>query len=114
MDTLTSGLVGQTRVIQADCDVSALSGLAHPGPPAGRETCAAAHGFSFVNPESAFVGHAVCDSPEWLNGLSYPVMESYHPNRSGQEEYADLVDGYLGSAEPRPPRGWLRWLTVPS
>jgi lysophospholipase L1-like esterase len=31
---------------------------------------ASARGFSFANPTSRFVGHAVCDSPEWLNGLS--------------------------------------------
>ncbi|MEN3303974.1 MAG: hypothetical protein V7603_176, partial [Micromonosporaceae bacterium] len=45
---------------------------------------AAAHGFRFVDPRSAFKGHAVCDSAEWVNGLSNPTMESYHPNRTGQ------------------------------
>jgi lysophospholipase L1-like esterase len=56
---------------------------------------AAAHGFAFVNPEPAFVGHAVCDNPEWLNGLSNPIMESYHPNTSGQSALANLVDDDL-------------------
>ncbi len=56
---------------------------------------AAAKGFSFVNPTSAFVGHAVCDNVEWLNGLSNPIRESYHPNRNGQTGYANLVDDYL-------------------
>jgi len=56
---------------------------------------ASAHGFAFVNPESAFVGHAVCDKVEWINGLSNPVMESYHPNRTGQSAYANLVDDDL-------------------
>jgi lysophospholipase L1-like esterase len=56
---------------------------------------ASAHGFAFVNPESAFIRHAVCDSVEWVNGLSNPVMESYHPNRSGQAAYANLVDDDL-------------------
>ncbi|OFE15358.1 hydrolase [Humibacillus sp. DSM 29435] len=46
-------------------------------------SAAAAAGFTFVNPTSAFTGHAVCDRVEWLNGLSYPVTESYHPNRTG-------------------------------
>ena len=32
---------------------------------------------------AAFVGHAVCDDVEWLNGLSNPVGESYHPNVAG-------------------------------
>jgi lysophospholipase L1-like esterase len=52
---------------------------------------AAAAGFAFANPTRAFLGHAVCDSPEWVNGLSSPVTESYHPNRAGQDGYADLV-----------------------
>ncbi|HKF31715.1 MAG TPA: SGNH/GDSL hydrolase family protein [Jatrophihabitantaceae bacterium] len=56
---------------------------------------ASAHGFAFVNPEQAFIGHAVCDKVEWINGLSNPVRESYHPNRSGQSAYANLVDADL-------------------
>ncbi len=56
---------------------------------------AAAAGFAFVDPRGSFTGHAVCDSPEWLNGLSHPVSESYHPNRDGQLAYADLVDDQL-------------------
>ena len=57
---------------------------------------ATAHGFGFADPRSAFTGHAVCDATEWINGLSNPVSESYHPNRSGQNSgYANLVDDYL-------------------
>jgi lysophospholipase L1-like esterase len=56
---------------------------------------AGAAGFHFVNPTSAFIGHAVCGSPEWLNGLSNPVTESYHPNVTGQTGLANLVDDYL-------------------
>jgi hypothetical protein len=56
---------------------------------------AASHGFAFVNPEAAFSGHAVCDTAEWINGLSNPVMESYHPNTAGQAAYANLVGGEL-------------------
>ncbi len=56
---------------------------------------AAAYAYAFVDPRAAFVGHAVCDNPEWINGLSNPVSESYHPNRSGQAGYADLVDDFL-------------------
>jgi hypothetical protein len=52
-------------------------------------------GFRFVNPTSVFIGHAVCGSPEWLNGLSNPVSESYHPNATGQTGFANLVDDYL-------------------
>jgi lysophospholipase L1-like esterase len=52
-------------------------------------------GFRFVNPTQEFIGHAVCGSPEWINGLSNPVSESYHPNVSGQTAYANLVDDAL-------------------
>jgi len=44
---------------------------------------ATAYGFTFKSVIGAFVGHAVCGSPEWLNGLSNPIGESYHPNTSG-------------------------------
>ena len=54
-------------------------------------TSAKAHGFGFVDSRTAFTGHAICDGDEWLNGLSNPVGESYHPNRSGQAAYANLV-----------------------
>ena len=61
---------------------------------------ASARGFSFANPTSRFTGHAVCDSTEWLNGLSNPVSESYHPNVAGHRDgYAPLVSTPLtGSA----------------
>jgi lysophospholipase L1-like esterase len=57
---------------------------------------AAAHGFAFVDPRTAFAGHAICDSVEWINGLSSPTMESYHPNRSGHSSgYAPQVKNAL-------------------
>ena len=56
---------------------------------------AAAAGFRFANPTTPFVGHAVCDSPEWLNGLSSPISESYHPNRSGH------ASGYTPTVSPQ-------------
>lgn len=59
---------------------------------------AAAAGFSFVDPTDAFTGHAVCDEPEWLNGLSNPVVESYHPNVAGHAQgYAPLVGAAVGT-----------------
>jgi len=59
-------------------------------------TAAAANGFAFADPVGRFVGHAVCGDPEWLNGLSNPVGESYHPNRTGQASgYLPLVSALL-------------------
>ena len=57
-------------------------------------TQASAKGFSFANPTSRFVGHAVCDDVEWINGLSNPVSESYHPNRPGHSS------GYTPTVSP--------------
>lgn len=58
-------------------------------------TRASAIGFTFVDPTAAFAGHTVCDDVEWINGLSNPISESYHPNRAGQLAYTDLVDDHL-------------------
>ena len=58
---------------------------------------AVAAGFSFADAIPAFTGHAVCSSTEWLNGLSNPVGESYHPNRTGHSSgYAPLVRAIIG------------------
>jgi hypothetical protein len=44
-----------------------------------------------------FVGHAICDSTEWLNGLSNPIGESYHPNTLGHSSgYTPVVRSVLG------------------
>ncbi|MGH3413315.1 MAG: SGNH/GDSL hydrolase family protein [Marmoricola sp.] len=60
-------------------------------------TAAGSAGFGFANPTSRFIGHAICDNPEWLNGLSNPVSESYHPNRDGHADgYEPLVASALG------------------
>ena len=62
-------------------------------------SAASAHGFGFANPTGAFIGHAVCDDPEWINGLSNPISESYHPNQAGHASgYAPVVGGVLGFA----------------
>ena len=63
---------------------------------------AAARGFAFANPTSAFIGHAVCGDPEWLNGLSNPISESYHPNRIGHASgYTPLVSPLLTGSSLR-------------
>lgn len=52
-------------------------------------------GFRFVDPRGAFTGHGVCSRDEWVNGLSRPVSESYHPNREGHAAYARLLAAAL-------------------
>ncbi|MBO1753922.1 SGNH/GDSL hydrolase family protein [Allobranchiibius sp. CTAmp26] len=58
-------------------------------------TKARAAGFTYVDPRAAFTGHAVCDTPEWINGLSYPIVDSYHPNKAGNVGYATLFSPAL-------------------
>jgi lysophospholipase L1-like esterase len=59
---------------------------------------ASAHGFGFVDVRSVFTGHAVCDDAEWINGLSNPILESYHPKAAGHTSgYAPLVQSRLGA-----------------
>lgn len=55
---------------------------------------ATAAGFSFANPTTRFLGHAVCDNPEWINNLSSPISESYHPKVSGHQS------GYYPTVSP--------------
>ncbi|MEV0680679.1 SGNH/GDSL hydrolase family protein [Actinosynnema sp. NPDC050436] len=45
---------------------------------------AAAKSFTFRDLRGAFAGHEICSSDWWLNSLSWPTVESYHPNRNGQ------------------------------
>lgn len=53
--------------------------------------------FTFKDAIPPFVGHAVCSSSEWINGLSNPVGESYHPNRTGHASgYLPLVRAVVG------------------
>jgi len=56
------------------------------------ETAASGPAFHFVDPRPNFVGHAICSgSKEWLNGLSNPTGESFHPNRNGQYAYFQIL-----------------------
>ena len=55
---------------------------------------ASAAGFAFANPTTRFIGHAVCDADEWINGLSSPIGESYHPKATGH------AGGYTPTVSP--------------
>jgi lysophospholipase L1-like esterase len=56
-------------------------------------------GFAFADPTRSFLGHAVCQD-EWINGLSAPIDESYHPHAEGHRlGYAPVVGPLLVGAE---------------
>jgi lysophospholipase L1-like esterase len=58
---------------------------------------AAGANFRFKDAIPPFTGHAVCSSSEWINGLSNPIGESYHPNRTGHSSgYTPLVRQIMG------------------
>ncbi len=64
---------------------------------------AAAKGVHFIdNVLSHFYGHDACaGGNSWMNAARlWNVEESYHPNPLGQEEYARLVNDYLGELTP--------------
>lgn len=54
-------------------------------------TAASRAGFEYRDPRNAFRGHAICDDVEWLNGLSNPIAESFHPDVAGYVGYANLI-----------------------
>jgi lysophospholipase L1-like esterase len=45
---------------------------------------AANHGFTFADVRGKFTGHELCSGSPWLNSVTYPVDESYHPTAAGQ------------------------------
>jgi lysophospholipase L1-like esterase len=58
--------------------------------------------FLFRDVIPPFIGHAVCDggggsSTEWINGLSNPIGESYHPKTTGHSKgYYPVVHNTTG------------------
>ncbi|MFC4145070.1 SGNH/GDSL hydrolase family protein [Micromonospora mangrovi] len=44
---------------------------------------AGAAGFSYVDVRGRFAGHGVCASSPWINGTTFPIVESYHPKAAG-------------------------------
>jgi lysophospholipase L1-like esterase len=65
-------------------------------------TAASAAGFAFVDPRATFTGHAVCSSSPWINNLTWPIDDSFHPNRAGHVGYAAVVAPTLTSAVGAP------------
>lgn len=47
------------------------------------------HGFRFVDVRSIFGEHGVCASSPWLNNVTSPLVNSFHPNATG------YASGYL-------------------
>lgn len=46
-------------------------------------------GFTFADARDTFAGHELCSGDDWLNAVTWPIGDSYHPTARGQE------NGYL-------------------
>jgi lysophospholipase L1-like esterase len=53
------------------------------------QTAAANSGDTFADVRAQFSGHELCDGSGWLNSITLPIGNSYHPTATGQK------DGYL-------------------
>ena len=53
------------------------------------QAAAANNGDTFADVRAEFSGHELCDGSGWLNSVTLPIGNSYHPTATGQQ------DGYL-------------------
>jgi len=53
------------------------------------QAAAAGSGDTFADVRAQFSGHELCDGAGWLNSITLPIDNSYHPTAAGQK------DGYL-------------------
>jgi hypothetical protein len=55
-------------------------------------------GVTYQSAIGAFLGHAVCSSSAWINGLNlFNTTESYHPNKAGHSSgYLALLTSVTG------------------
>jgi lysophospholipase L1-like esterase len=53
------------------------------------QTAAAQNGDTFADVRPQFSGHELCDGAGWLNSVTIPIGDSYHPTATGQ------ADGFL-------------------
>lgn len=65
---------------------------------------ATAAGFTFADTRSAFVGHRICATEEWINPPTWPLGESYHPNRNGHAGgYLPVMRAATGQGQQQEP-----------
>jgi lysophospholipase L1-like esterase len=54
-------------------------------------------GFSFADARGRFAGHGVCGSPAWINDITWPISDSYHPKAAGYSSgYLPTLDAVTG------------------
>ena len=62
---------------------------------------------TFINDDPEFVNHRVCDTVNWINGVTAPTLNppavgggSFHPNPAGQQEFATVINECLSHNLP--------------
>jgi hypothetical protein len=82
-DTRASFCLGLSRADHQSLDqgINQLDGVL--------KAAAARGGAKFADVRSRFAGHELCDNAGWLNSVTLPVGDSYHPTAAGQK------NGYL-------------------
>ena len=50
------------------------------------QAAAAKNGDTFADVRSEFSGHELCDGSGWLNSVTLPIGNSYHPTATGQKD----------------------------
>ena len=98
-------IVGYPRIFaeREECDAAridvdeqrAMNGVADLLARVTRERALRRERFDYVDVRRAFDEHQVCDPHPWINGLEWPVGESYHPNRAGHRAYARAIRSNL-------------------
>ena len=52
-------------------------------------------GARYVDVREAFADHGVCANEPWINALTNPTDDSYHPNKAGQAAYLRALTSQL-------------------
>lgn len=56
-------------------------------------------GVNYVSVLQGFNGHAPCTPQPWLNALTFPSGgNSFHPNVTGQQQYAQAIENYIAAS----------------
>jgi lysophospholipase L1-like esterase len=58
---------------------------------------ALAVGAGYVDAAAAFAGHEACAPEPWMEGVTFSVLASFHPNPAGHEQLARLLAQALGA-----------------
>ena len=64
---------------------------------------AANQGAWFADVRNAFANHGICSSDWWLNSVTWPISDSYHPNIEGHANgYLPMLDSVTGAPAQSP------------